>query len=257
MTALFQTVPDFVPTPVAWGKCAISYPETYFYLSEFIDMSPQLPDPTKLCSALATLHRTSKSPTGQFGFHVTTCYGKFPQQVAWNSSWEAFFGNLLADSLRIDASQNGTWEELQKATERTITHVLPLLLRPLESAGRTLKPCLIHGDLWDGNIGTDYETETVYIFDAAAYYAHNEMDIAIWRASRSRLRSKGYHRGYLRNFGISEPVEQFDDRLCLYSVRLNLMHSALYREQAVRKKWVSSFPFDTEYAVEIIVWRLC
>lgn len=75
--------------------------------------------------------------------------------------------------------ENGPWAELDKISSLVITDVIPQLLGPLESDGRFVKPSLIHGDLWDGNIGTDYETGDVYIFDAGAYYAHNEMELGM------------------------------------------------------------------------------
>ena len=52
--------------------------------------------------------------------------------------------------------------------------VVPRLLRPLETGGRSIRPSLIHGDLWHGNAETDAETGEPVIFDAASFYAHNE-----------------------------------------------------------------------------------
>lgn len=226
MTELYKTLPSFIPEPRAWGKFKMPYPETYFFLCDFIDMSNDLPDPVQFCSRVAELHKRSKSPTNQFGFHITTCQGRFPQAVGWDPSWESFFTKLLADSIRLDFQENGVWDDLQKVSERVLTEVIPRLIGPLESDGRSVKPCLIHGDLWDGNIGTDYETGDVYIFDAGAYYAHNEMEISMWRCERHRIKSKVYQREYLRNAGVSEPVEQFDDRNRIYCVYMNMIASA-------------------------------
>lgn len=95
--------------------------------------------------------------------------------------------------------------------------MIPLLLALLEADERTVKPSLIHGDLWDGNIGTDRETGDVYIFDAGAYYAHNEMELGMWRCKRHRVVNKEvYLREYLKHAGISEPVEMFADRNRLF-----------------------------------------
>lgn len=68
--------------------------------------------------------------------------------------------------------------------------------------------CLIHGDLWDGNIATDAENGNPVIFDCGAYYAHNEMELGIWRAERHELKDEVFRHEYLRNFEASEPKEE-------------------------------------------------
>ncbi|KAF8864495.1 hypothetical protein BDZ45DRAFT_701672 [Acephala macrosclerotiorum] len=214
MTELYKTMPSFVPEPYAWGKFQMSNPETYFFLCEYIKMANDMPDPVQFCSRVAELHKLSKSPNNCFGFHVTTNQGKFPQA-------------MLQHSIKIDAQENGTWDALSTISTRVITSVIPLLLGPLESDGRIVKPSLIHGDLWDGNIGTDYETGNIYIFDAGAYYAHNEMELGMWRCERHRfVNNEIYLEEYLRNAGVSEPVEMFDDRNRLYCIYMNMWASA-------------------------------
>ena len=99
---LYRTMPNFVPKPVAWGSYRVANPDTYYFLSEFIDMSDRTPEPNQLCSKLAQLHRSSVSPTGKFGMHVTTCQGRTPQAVNWESSWTAFFSNLIRHVTKID-----------------------------------------------------------------------------------------------------------------------------------------------------------
>jgi protein-ribulosamine 3-kinase len=147
--------------------------------------------------------------------------------LRWDPSWQSFFTKMLQHSIKIDTQENGTWDALSTVSARVIDSVIPLLLGPLESDGRTVKPSLIHGDLWDGNIGTDCETGDVYVFDAGAYYAHNEMELGMWRCERHRfVNNKIYLREYLRNAGVSEPVEMFDDRNRLYCIYMNMWASA-------------------------------
>ena len=42
------------------------------------------------------------------------------------------------------------WPEFDLVCKLTLEKVVPRLLLPLEADGRVLKPCLIHGDCWDG-----------------------------------------------------------------------------------------------------------
>ncbi|KAK8168389.1 Fructosamine/Ketosamine-3-kinase [Phyllosticta citrichinensis] len=139
-------------------------------------MDECVPDPDQPCRKLSRLHQESKSPTGQFGFHSVTCQGKTPQAASWESSWTAFFLKLLRHVVRLDFETNGCWEELDVLKRRVIAQVIPKLIGALERDGRLVKPCLIHADLWEGNTGTSRNTGEVVIFDAASFYAHNEMD---------------------------------------------------------------------------------
>ena len=198
-------------------------------------MSNKLPEPVQFCSRLAQLHHTSESPTGKFGFHVTTCHGRFPQLVEWESSWTSFVTKPLGDVLCRDLAKNGPWPALEKMSHRVLTAVLPRLLGILESEGRTVKPSLIHGDLWEGNVGTDVETGNILVFDAGAYYAHDEMEIGMWRCERHKLWSKVYKREYLRNITVSEPADEWDDRNRIYCVKMNMIHSAHHVGSMVRQ----------------------
>lgn len=73
----------------------------------------------------------------------------------------------------IEESQ-GPDEELGKLFGQTMSMVVPRLLRPLETGGRQIKPSLVHGDLYSGNVSVDVETGRPVLYDATCLYAHNE-----------------------------------------------------------------------------------
>ena len=229
MQEISTIMPGFAPKPIGYGKleAATSELPTFFFLSEFVSITNELPDPKALAGRLAQMHQSSQSPTGKFGFYTTTYDGRLPQNTDyWEDSWSTFFDKLLTGIAELDTEVNGPWSELQEALIQTSERVIPRLLGVLEAGGRKVKPCLIHGDLWEGNIGTDIETGNLYIFDAACYYAHNEMELGIWRTDHHKINSKAYRTEYLRNYEASEPVEEWDDRNRLYSVKTQLMYSA-------------------------------
>lgn len=147
MSELYKTMPDFVPKPYTWGELDNREPKIYFFLSEFVNMTNKDPEPNQICSKLARLHRDSVSPTGMFGFHITTCLGNTAQEVAWESSWVVFFSKLLKHAVGRDVQINRAWEDLDTLSQRVLEHVIPQVLGPLEAEGRKLKPCLIHADL--------------------------------------------------------------------------------------------------------------
>lgn len=228
MKELYKLSPDFVAKPIAWGELKTIIPASYFLLMEFKDFVVGLPNPAKLGKRLADMHKKSESPTGMFGFGIQTFDGARLQFIAWDPSWTSFFSKLLAEAYRQDTETNGVWPELKMVFERVQSHLIPRLIGALETDGNSVKPCLIHGDLWEGNIGTDAHTGDPIIFDCAAYYAHNEMELGIWRAERHELRDKVYRREYMRNFEPSKPEEEWDDRNRLYSAKTNFMFSACY-----------------------------
>lgn len=237
MKELYKTAPKFVPKPYTWGKLNVSNPDTYYFLSDFIEMSNHNPDPVQFSTKLVELHQASVSPTGKFGFHVNTCQGNLAQQTGWNLRWVDYFIQLVRGAMQLNRDINGAWKNLEQCVDRLISHVVPQLLGPLEADGRVVKPCLIHGDLWDGNIGTDLESGEIYVFDASAHYAHNEMEIAMWRGKFNKVvSSKFYRDNYLSRMGISEPIEQFEDRYRIYSVYHTLHESACHHGSSFREE---------------------
>lgn len=201
--AMHAVVPSFIPIVYAWGP--LKKGPGYFLLSEFREVGQQPPDPAKLTMRLAELHKNSVSPTGKFGFHVTTCHGNLPQYVGWESSWEVMFSKIVSRAMDLDHEKHGNWPEFNAVRQLLFEHVIPRLLRPLQSEGRSIKPCLVHGDIWDENCADDMNTGEPFAFDAGSIYAHNEYEIGYWRPPRHRLSNRTYVRAYKKHFPVSEP----------------------------------------------------
>jgi protein-ribulosamine 3-kinase len=174
-TALWKSLPDFIPRPIAWGTY-LTDPNNHFYLCDFHDMTDELPDVAKFCAKVARLHLNSipQSPNGQYGFHTTTYVGKIPQDNTWCDSWEDFFKKGFKHHLELEEQVQGPDEQMRELSKAMIEKVIPRLLRPLESGGRRIKPCIIHGDLWSGNATMDADSDEPMIFDAWAFWGHNE-----------------------------------------------------------------------------------
>jgi fructosamine-3-kinase len=136
---------------------------------------------------------------------VTTCHGTLPQYVGWESSWEVMFSKIVSRAMDLDHEKHGNWPEFNAVRRLLFEHVIPRLLRPLQSEGRSIKPCLIHGDIWDENCADDMNTGEPFAFDAGSIYAHNEYEIGYWRPPRHRLSNRTYVRAYKKHFPVSEP----------------------------------------------------
>ncbi|MCJ1384246.1 hypothetical protein MMC17_007362 [Xylographa soralifera] len=237
MNELYKAAPNLVPKPHAWGQLTISNPNTYYFLCDFLEITGRNPDPVQLCAKLVALHKSSTSPTNMFGFHINPLRGNLPLQTTWNSSWSDFFIQLFRGTLSLDQKINGTWKNLGQLVEQAITHIVPQVIGPLEADGRSRHKLTKDSDLWDGNIGTDPKTGDIYIFDASSYYAHNEMDIAIWRSLPNSVVGSGvYVKTYIAQMGISKPAEQFEDRHMLYSAFTALHAAACHNRSSAREE---------------------
>lgn len=173
MSAIYDVLPDFAPKPIAYGTYE-SIPDTHFFLCDFQDMVEEMPDPHKFTARLATLHQNSKSPNGKFGFQMSTYSGNLPQMNEWEDSWEVFFTKNMKWALKLELLAKGHDPEFDVLIPILFDKVIPRLLRPLESEGRSVKPSLVHGDLWYANSGINVDTDECKIFDACCFYAHNE-----------------------------------------------------------------------------------
>lgn len=224
---LYAISPDLVPEPIGYGTYN-SNSNVHFFLSELVEMTTQLPEPRIFCEKVADLHRRSmsKSPSGMFGFDITTCNGKVPQENTWSSSWESFFVRSLQHEFMLEEKVHGPSEEISALTPILYEKVCPRLLKPLETEGRTLSPVLLHGCLRPGFIGVHAKSNQPYIFAASSFWGHNEYDIAIWRCARHRMR--GFIKEYFMHFPCSPPTEDWDDRNLLYSLRADLHDSIMY-----------------------------
>jgi len=237
---IYDLMPDFIPQPFGFGKYKPGDQDAYFYLSEFVDMDVDTaPDAAEFTARLAQMHKSSRSPTGKFGFPVKTCDGKMAHTVDWEEDWAVFFRKLFLGVCKLDLETNGPWPELERATEQVANKVIPRLLDNLRtSEGEKIKPCIIHGDLWEGNMGVNMETGDTLLFDAGSYFAHNEMELGHWRCEFSSVfRAKVYTRHYLRNYPAAEPVDEFDDRNRLYSLKGAINYAAGHPGSILRKTY--------------------
>ncbi|KAF9773962.1 hypothetical protein IL306_008099 [Fusarium sp. DS 682] len=230
--ALYQVIPNNVPKPLGWGPCADNAKRAFF-IAEFRDMTDEMPGIDELASVTAQIHQ-QKSPNGKFGFHILTFGGKHATDTNWCDTWEEFFTRSMKDTMTGERATHGPDKELDSLSQLILKKVIPRLIRPMETEGRSITPVLLHGDMWHGNISVDNETNQVVVYDPCSFYGHNEFrpeqrltgqdDFGMWRASRYRT-NRAHVRAYFKLAGISEPVEDQDDRHALYALRNDLSTS--------------------------------
>jgi protein-ribulosamine 3-kinase len=219
-----RVMPSFVPKPWAWGEYKNAPEYTAFIIMDFLDIVTGAPDPTVFCALLAELHAKSQSPTGKFGFEVCTYQGPIGQNTTWHENWTFYFTRLLGELFDREIVRNGPDHDYEEEFRVLKQDTIPQILDPLQADGRVLKPCLIHGNIWEDNTATELHFNQPVIFDAGSHYVHNEFEIGMWRRDVVRF-GKAHIRQYLRFMPPDEPREQWDDRNRLYSIKYDVVHA--------------------------------
>lgn len=160
--ALSNTATFQVPLPLCWGVAG----NQSFLVLEWLELGGNI-DSAEAGRKLAELHR---SRFDCFGWHRDNYIGTTPQRNEFSNEWITFWAELrLGFQLQL-ASRAGHLK-CRQLGEKLIEE-LPALIN------HSPCPSLIHGDLWNGNIGCTRDGETV-IYDPAVYFADRETEIAM------------------------------------------------------------------------------
>lgn len=159
---------------------------------------------------LATMHKQSSH--GQFGWQHDNYIGTTPQPNSWQSNWRTFF-----------AEQRIGWQ-LQLLAEKSvklgsIDHIINVCHDAL--LHHQVMPCLVHGDLWQGNVG--FSNNAAYVFDPACYYGDREVDIAM--SELFGQMPDEFYQGYQEVFPLDA---NYDKRKLIYNFYHILNHANLF-----------------------------
>ena len=185
-----------------------------------------------LGAALAGLHRRSLEQScapgdradGCFGWPRDNVIGATPQINGWLADWGTFFVRCrLAPQLvrlaRSAGALRGAGELLERLPDWLASH------RP--------EACLVHGDLWSGNIGLCGDGPGT-LFDPSVHRADREVDLAMARLFGGVPES--FFSGYEQVWPLPAGHQQ---RRPLYNLYHLLNHANLfgagYRQQAQRQ----------------------
>ncbi|ROT38107.1 hypothetical protein SODALDRAFT_279012, partial [Sodiomyces alkalinus F11] len=228
--ALFDAIPLHVPIPIGWGTYSAD-PNTHFYISEFIEVTDEVPSPQQWARVVAQLHRrtTGQSPAGKFGFGAVTHLGNVPVDNRWSDTWETLWANQMKSLLDEEERRHGPDEEYTRLKEAFFRFVLPRYLGPLEADGRSIQPCLIHSDLRPGNTKTIDESNNTCMFGVSAYWGHFEADLGICLNDYQFGRS--YMDAYWKHAEPSEPKKDFDTRNAIYALKHHVLMSVTHYDK--------------------------
>lgn len=179
------------PTPI----CLATTLDKSFLVLSFEDLTPPENEHCyyDLGVALAQMHLSTKH--GQFGWHRDNYIGKTLQPNQWQTNWRTFF-----------AEQRIGWQ-LQLLAEKSIVlgeiELIIALCHDILSHHK-VSPCLVHGDLWQGNIG--FVNGKPLIYDPACYFADREVDIAM--SELFGAFPKEFYQGYEITYPLTGDYEQ-------------------------------------------------
>ncbi|RYP80817.1 hypothetical protein DL769_002287 [Monosporascus sp. CRB-8-3] len=226
MKTLWDAMPELVVRPYGYGSYE-KMEDVHFFLCSFHELTDDIPDIDDFPALVAGLHKRGVSEKGEFGFPYKVYGGRLPQFFPVTNSWEQTFTAGLQRVFDSEENTHGYDEDMAYLRKGIIDKVIPRLIRPLEHGPNKIKPRLVHGDLWDGNCSVDVNTNQPVVFDATTLWAHNEYELGAWQPVRHKM-SGSYITRYKQHFPPSEPAEDFEDRVLLYSLRFNLHSSSLY-----------------------------
>mmetsp|Transcript_11413 Transcript_11413/g.18533 ORF Transcript_11413/g.18533 Transcript_11413/m.18533 type:complete len:219 (-) Transcript_11413:1336-1992(-) len=183
-------------------------------------------DDVALGKAVASMHlapatEEAGNPTKAFGFAVDNTIGGTPQPNPWTKpnsgtqEWVEFFrDHRIGHQLNLagDPYCSKLWDE-------DIAPRLHLLFEDLKGE-KEIKPSLLHGDLWSGNIGSADGKPSIY--DPAVYWGHHEAEWGMaWCAGFGQKFWEGYR-------SLIPKDEGFLDRKPLYDAYHQLNHYNLF-----------------------------
>lgn len=183
MTTLHEVMPEMVPEPIGWGSYK-AMEDTHFFLCKYHEWSTEtlqdeeqvlrVPEKEEFTRLVADLHKRTVSPDVKFGNPVVTFGGRHPLKFPPSDTWLECFTSGMAAIFVVEEETQGPDAELDELEQAMLNKVFPRLIGGLESNGKKIVPCLVHGDLWEGNACVDKKTGKPMIFDATPLYAHNE-----------------------------------------------------------------------------------
>ncbi len=160
--ALSNTVK--VPKSICFGDDRVQS----YHVLEYLDLTGQV-NQQILGEQLAAMHRVTAE---KFGWKINNTIGVTAQPNNETGNWLDFWREQrLGFQLKL-AAKKGYGGELQVLGEKL------LLEMPKFFSGCEIKPAMLHGDLWGGNVA-GLKNGTPVIYDPALYYGDRETDLAM------------------------------------------------------------------------------
>jgi len=184
-------------------------------LLEWIETSHNNNYQAEIGKILANLHkRTNK----YFGFDYDNTIGEMPQYNAVNqsiTSWSYFFWEYRL-SFQIKNALKNNLISINEYKKLLITK-----LKIENLLDNSIKPSLLHGDLWSGNVINGINSP-IFI-DTSCYYGHSEADLAL------TYMFGGFGNDFYKTYEVYNPLESgSEQRKPIYMLYHYLNHLNIF-----------------------------
>ena len=162
-------------------------------LLEWIESKQNSNHQVEIGKVLADLHKRTSQ---YFGFDYDNTIGEMPQYNAVNqsvTSWKYFFWEYRLLFQIKYALKNKLISHMEYTKLLLVKSKLENLL------SNSIKPSLLHGDLWSGNVIIG-KNGPVFI-DTSCYYGHSEADLAL------TYMFGGFSNDFYRSYEVYSPLE--------------------------------------------------
>lgn len=243
LSALAKTSVMQVPKPLHLGKLpkvGEIGPGAFMVLEHLalVPFGPMRPgNQAKLGNSLADLHLSTVHDDlhkGRFGFPVSNYLALTPLNNGWCDTWAEFFKRRLTDQidglLKDKAYGRAALDPAEASTENVLKRLRTVEHEIVEKVldGVTVKPSLLHGDLWIGNTGATIEGPCM--FDPASFFGHSEFELSIMEMFG------GFEKPFWDAYHLKVPkADGFERRQRLYKLYHYLNQLNLFGDPKVRE----------------------
>ncbi len=194
----------------------VLHAEDTLLMMPYIENSKGLTEKSQTHAAelVAGLHAVTAD---RYGFEEPTLIGGLIQPNSWHESWVEFF---RSQRLLYMGRQAATADRLPAQVLRRLETFCSQLERWIEEPPQ---PCLLHGDIWSGNVLRNGSRIAAFI-DPAIYYGDPEIELAF------SVLSKTFTKPFFDRYNEIHPLRPgfFEKRQHIYSLYPLLCHARLF-----------------------------
>lgn len=167
--------------------------------------------------AVAAMHQ-QYSPNNKFGFVDNHRTKALVKDNSWNASWPDFYVHQrLFPEVQV-ASDRGRWNRWRQEHFDQMVKQFSAYYQE-----HTVRPSLLHGDLWAGNFM--FSNDQPYLIDPDAIYGDREFDLAMTTVFGGF--DNNFYRAYAADYPFTPGI---NDRLPWYRFYYLCMHLVLFGE---------------------------
>lgn len=205
---------EVVVTPNLVGYGTVEE-KSFLMLERIESVSPTINSWELLGRNLAKLHQVRAQ---KFGLGYNNYIGRLEQNNRPMENWLDFYRERRLNSQLGLAIYN-------KFVDESFVSKFKMFLEKLGQILPDSAPCLLHGDLWNGNVLlTD---KTAYLIDPAIYYGAPEMDLAMTRLFG------GFPDEFYAAYNELSPISNnFEELLDVYNLYSLMVHVNLFGPEA-------------------------